>query len=168
MRARLSTTPPCPNCRQPLQGTLVGAAPPTEPEPAAETEDRPQIVGKHERLVLLLRDQDASKRFLVFSSHNLAYISACLSDEGIDTHTLQGHPTTIERTIADFNAGRSRVLLINAQSYGAGLNLQATTDLIVVHKMNHALSTQVIGRAQRPGRVGRLRVHSLIHEGETE
>ena len=107
-------------------------------------------------------------QFLVFSSYELLHMRYMLEQEGVEARTLQGHPTTVDRTIRDFNAGRVKVLLLNTQNYGAGLNLQSTTDLVLVHRLPDALRQQVVGRAQRPGREGRLRVHSLVHDGERE
>ena len=57
-------------------------------------------------------------------------------------------------------------LLINSLYFGSGLNLENTTDLIIIHKMKADIEMQVIGRAQRYGRVGNLRVWKLYYENE--
>jgi SNF2 family DNA or RNA helicase len=50
---------------------------------------------------------------------------------------------------------------MNSRFCGAGLNLQACTNMIIYHKMNESLITQIIGRAQRYGRTTALNVYSF-------
>ena len=60
------------------------------------------------------------------------------------------------------------VLFINSGSKAyAGLDLQNTTDIIFLHKIqNIHIETQMIGRASRIGRTSNLRVHWLLYENE--
>ena len=58
------------------------------------------------------------------------------------------------------------VLLLNASHYGAGLNLEAASHVVLMHRMDADLETQVVGRAQRLGRTAPLRVVRLVHPGE--
>ena len=58
--------------------------------------------------------------------------------------------------------------MLNAGNFGAGLNLQMATNLIIYHEFrNIDLKSQVIGRAQRPGRTCPLTVTYLKHKNET-
>mgnify|MGYP001412027594 CR=1 FL=1 len=57
-------------------------------------------------------------------------------------------------------------LLLNAEYCASGLNLENTTDIVITHKMSNEKMTQIIGRGQRPGRVGRLNVWKLFYETE--
>ena len=41
-----------------------------------------------------------------------------------------------------------------------------TSDVIIYHRMSKDLETQIIGRAQRPGRTTSLKVHYLCYENE--
>ena len=59
-----------------------------------------------------------------------------------------------------------KCILLNAMNYGSGLNIPEATDIIIYHKLTKELETQVIGRAQRFGRVGALHIHYLQHDGE--
>ena len=52
------------------------------------------------------------------------------------------------------------------KNYGSGLNLENSTDLIIMHKMKPEYEEQVIGRAQRPGRKGVLNVWKILYENE--
>ena len=58
------------------------------------------------------------------------------------------------------------VLLADSSMYGCGMNFENTTDIIFIHKINPEMEKQVIGRAQRPGRVGVLNIHRLVHPNE--
>jgi SNF2 family DNA or RNA helicase len=58
------------------------------------------------------------------------------------------------------------MLFVNARSFGSGLNLENTTDIIMFHKLDSELEKQVIGRAQRFGRSEPLNIWYLLHENE--
>lgn len=72
----------------------------------------------------------------------------------------------IEKTLEDFNTGKIKVLMLNASNFGAGLNLQTATDIVIYHRFTTEIEEQVIGRAQRIGRTTSLNVYYLIHENE--
>jgi hypothetical protein len=48
------------------------------------------------------------------------------------------------------------------------MNLQNTSDIVLLHKTNVTMKEQVIGRAQRPGRTSQLKVWELLHGNENE
>jgi SNF2 family DNA or RNA helicase len=58
------------------------------------------------------------------------------------------------------------VLLANMRSYGSGMNLENTTDIILFHKTDSEKERQVIGRGNRMGRRHPLRVWYLLHDNE--
>jgi hypothetical protein len=60
------------------------------------------------------------------------------------------------------------VMLVNAQQYCAGLNLENTTDLVFFHRiLDKNIEAQVAGRAQRIGRQSNLNIHYLLYNNET-
>ena len=67
-----------------------------------------------------------------------------------------------EKNIYAFKTGEINVLFLNSKNNGAGINLQEATDIILYHKMNENLETQILGRANRIGRDIELKVHHLI------
>ena len=77
-----------------------------------------------------------------------------------------GNINDIENNINEYNYGNIHVLLLNSNLFGCGLNLEITTDILFLHKTQHELQTQIIGRAQRPGRKNKLSVWFLMHENE--
>jgi hypothetical protein len=56
--------------------------------------------------------------------------------------------------------------MLNAQSFGAGMNLQCTTDIVLFHRFTKQMEEQIIGRGQRLGRTDRLNILYLIHSNE--
>jgi hypothetical protein len=55
----------------------------------------------------------------------------------------------------------------NSFMYGCGMNLENTTDIVLIHKIiSVSKYKQIIGRAQRPGRTSRLNIYELVHENE--
>ena len=164
IRFRNDMHPPCPNCRERLHGVVLPGA--EAPEASAPVEETANLLSKQETILRLISEAPLASRFLLFSEFSTQHWQTALAAAGIRASAVAGHPTTIERTLEEFRNGRIQVLTLNAHNYGAGLNLQCTTDLIIGHSMPHQLVQQVIGRAQRPGRTSRLRVHKLVHVGE--
>ncbi len=72
----------------------------------------------------------------------------------------------INNIINKYKNGDIKVLLMNSNSYGTGMNLEMTTDIIIYHKMKKNIENQVIGRAQRVGRTQPLHIHYLYHQNE--
>jgi len=77
-----------------------------------------------------------------------------------------GNISEIDNNVFEYNYGNIHVLLLHSNLFGCGLNLQITTDILFLHKTEHDLQNQIIGRAQRPGRNNKLSVWFLMHENE--
>jgi len=78
-----------------------------------------------------------------------------------------GNVKALDKILNEYKAGGgARVLMLNSAFYGCGMNLENTTDIIFFHKTDRIMYEQVIGRAQRPGRTGRLSVHNLLYLNE--
>ena len=56
---------------------------------------------------------------------------------------------------------------MNARHFGAGLNIEAATHVILFHRMAEEIEKQIIGRAYRFGRQKDLEVIHLLHANET-
>lgn len=92
---------------------------------------------------------------ILFNNYNINYIE--LDDGNIEE---------IEDSIKSFTQGSIKVMLLNSNLFGCGLNLQCTTDIVFLHYPESTLEQQIIGRAQRPGRVDSLNIWYLMHENE--
>ena len=77
-----------------------------------------------------------------------------------------GSVEAIDKAVKAYKEGEANILLADSSMYGCGLNFENTTDIILIHRINPELEKQVIGRAQRPGRNGVLRIHRLLHTFE--
>ena len=84
----------------------------------------------------------------------------------INYSDLKGNKHRINNTINDYKNGFIKVLLVNIYNYGSGLNLECSTDIIMFHKFDKLIESQVIGRAQRSGRTEPLNIHYLLNENE--
>ncbi len=60
--------------------------------------------------------------------------------------------------------------MLNAKFFGAGMNLQMTTDIIMYHRFTDEMEEQIVGRAQRLGRDinSTLNVYYLVHDNEKQ
>ena len=72
----------------------------------------------------------------------------------------------VKNYIDEYNNKECNILLLNAKYYGAGLNLQITTHIIMYHRFNKITEEQIKGRAQRPGRNSELTIYYLLHNNE--
>lgn len=126
-----------------------------------------ELPTKDERLKELL-EKYKDGRFLIFSEFDGSFLKiGKICDElGILCSKVNGTPGHIKNVIDKFTSGEYKVLLLNAKNFGAGLNLQMTTDIILYHNMSSDLEKQVIGRGQRLGRTTSLRIHYLTYEHE--
>lgn len=64
------------------------------------------------------------------------------------------------------NVNATKILVARARRNCAGFNLQQVTDLIVMNKLPAHVENQIIGRAQRYGRTGRLNYHTIVYDAE--
>lgn len=126
-----------------------------------------RLCSKIDNLITLIKKKSNGK-FLVFSNYDRTFdnISYKLIENKIIFNRLIGSSNIINNTIKQFEQGKIQVLLLNASNYGSGLNLQMATDIIIYHELDNELETQVIGRAQRLGRMIPLNVYYLLYDNE--
>lgn len=130
---------------------------------------------KMQQLRAMFDGTDASAglgdKVIVFSDYRPVFrrVAALLDELGVRYIELDGGSIdAIDRDVREYKSPQSdvRVLMTNSSMYGCGMNLENTTDVVVMHQTRSQLYEQVIGRAQRPGRTARLRVWKLLHENE--
>lgn len=126
--------------------------------------DKPEVL----KQLLEYIYNDVDRKILIFFEYDRIIemkIVPWLREKNMNFDYLNGSSGTIGKRIEQFKRGASRILLLNAKYFGVGLNLQMATDLIVFHRMTNAMERQIIGRAQRIGRVSPLQVHWLLYRG---
>ena len=110
---------------------------------------------------------NSKSRILIFSEFSFRKISYGFEKNDINYSLLQGPVGSQNKILEDYKDGKIQILLLNAKHFGAGLDLQITTNIILFHKFTDiSLKTQVIGRAQRIGRTEPLTVTYLQYEDE--
>jgi SNF2 family DNA or RNA helicase len=113
---------------------------------------------------------EENKKVLIFSNYYNSFIAieSMLNTLGIVNKRVMGSASSINHMIQRYKdpTDNLNVLFLNSHYSGSGINLENTTDIILYHSMNKELTTQVIGRAQRPGRTGSLNIHRLAYQNE--
>lgn len=104
-----------------------------------------------------------SPRIIVCSDHNESFDNFYLNTD-LKYSKLSGD---IALTLDDFANGKFNILLLNSKEHGKGLNMQFVDYIIFFHQTDPNTETQVIGRAQRPGRTGPLQIIHLRNNTES-
>lgn len=130
-----------------------------------EYEKKPKI-----KILKEILQKNKNGKYLIFSNYSETFIKIkdTLKELNITYSILSGTNDQINKKINEFESGHINVLMLNAKYYGSGLNLQMATDVIMYHRFEKELEEQVIGRAQRLGRVDRLNVYYLLHDNEVQ
>jgi SNF2 family DNA or RNA helicase len=118
-------------------------------------------------LEMLLMKKRGSK-MLIFSNFDSIFnqIIHILHKLRIKCDYIKGNGDQLNATVRRYKSNQIDVLLVNTRNYGVGMNLENTTDIIMLHKFNTQMEAQVLGRAHRMGRTTPLNVYYLLHENE--
>lgn len=114
----------------------------------------------------IIEKKDTKMKMLIFSEYENSFIEIekLLTNLSKKYSKLKGNG--ISHKVDQYKNGDLEILLMNSSSYGSGINLENTTDVVLFHKFDNDLETQVIGRAQRPGRENSLNVYYLLNTNE--
>ena len=127
-------------------------------------------LNKFEKLEMLLKEiltSTSKRKILIFSNYDITFqnISIILEKNNLSYDYLKG--IGINNIINKYkHTNDNNILLVNTKAYGCGLNLENTTDIIMFHKFDSQDEKQIIGRAQRPGRIAQLSLWYLLHANE--
>lgn len=157
----------CPYCRT-LGFEIVtieeGAAPAPKPPPKLESSQKTKM-----EAFKGLFENGLGSKVIVFSDYRKIFkqVGDVLDELDISHIELDGGSIgAIDRDVAAYKTGDARVLMTNSSLYGCGMNLENTTDIVLMHRTRDKMYEQVVGRAQRPGRTAPLRIWRLFHENE--
>jgi hypothetical protein len=111
---------------------------------------------------------DEGTKTIVFSTESAAIIDLAnlLTSENLEYTDLDGSSGSMASALLDFNRGKIKVLLCHSAMFSCGANLEATQAIVFLHRIPSTIKDQVIGRAQRPGRVGELQVWETVYDTE--
>lgn len=120
------------------------------------------VLSKAETIVQIINDKPDGK-FIVFSGHDESFdlIKKSFKDNDTAYVEIKGGRESREKKLAMYQTGDVNTIFLNAKFNGAGINLEMTTDIIIYHDMDPLVEIQLIGRANRVGRVGALTIHYL-------
>jgi hypothetical protein len=115
-----------------------------------------------EKIIDILSKKKDGK-FIIFSAYDASFKPICrvLKEADINFSLVIGNRKTREQSIEKFKNGDANVIFLNSNFNGAGINLQEASDIILYHEMPTSTQNQIIGRANRIGRVNSLHVHHL-------
>jgi len=115
-----------------------------------------------EKIIDILSNKKNGK-FIIFSAYDASFKPICriLKEADINFSLVIGNRKTREQSIDKFKNGDASVIFLNSNFNGAGINLQEASDIILYHEMSVSTKNQIIGRANRIGRVNSLHVHHL-------
>ena len=157
----------CPLCRNSLQPKELiyltsSEAGDTKNEVDEKKCDKNIIPTKEQIIIKIINN--INKQIIIFSNYDATFdrCKKFLIQYNITFTELKGRLSQINNSLELFKLGKIQVILLNSISNGAGLNLQCATDLILYHKMNEDIKSQIIGRANRIGRTTNLNIHHLI------
>ncbi len=125
---------------------------------------------QREKMKELLEIVNREGKYLVFADYDETFIKIKqeMEKHNISHGILKGGGEKIQTILRDFENGALRVIMLNAKNFGAGMNLQCATDIVMYHRFTKEMEEQIIGRGQRLGRKETLNVHYLIHENEND
>ena len=157
----------CPTCRTLFKIQDIHVIMDTGKDPKANNTPSVSEITKIDAVVKIINDKP-NGRFLLFSNYDQTFQGLIdkLNENNIKYSKVMGTGAVVNKTIERFKNGEVKVLMLNASNYGSGLNLHMATDVIIYHQLSLELETQVIGRAQRMGRIEPLNVYYLLHSHE--
>jgi hypothetical protein len=116
------------------------------------------------------------RKILIFSEHEGSFnakLTGLLDKFNVVYSRIKGTSASINKTLREYRGQDLKsgdkeidVLLINSRFFGAGLNLQNSSDIIILHRQGADILHQIIGRAQRIGRSESLNIWKLYHNNE--
>lgn len=109
------------------------------------------------------------QRLLIFSDFSNIFnniIQMCKNYE-IEYEDLEkGNLNDIEKAVMNYKYGNAKILLANSTLFSCGMNLENSTHVLFIHRIEDKIIHQVLGRAQRLGRTCQLEVIHLEYENE--
>ena len=160
----------CPMCKADVQIAdlmVVNSALPQPPQQDA-IEETSEKNSKAKNLEIIINRRKPGDKILIFSLYDRALLNVGNVLEANDVRYcyLKGNQHQISSTLKQYNESTIDVMLINPTNYGCGINMEKTTDIIMLHKFDTDIEGQVIGRANRIGRQEELRVWYLLYDNE--
>ncbi len=159
----------CPYCRNPIPSYNNLIAIVNKNENKSNNNDNNgdnDILLKEERFISIIKNKPNGK-FLVFTKNDNGFenIKKKMIENEIKFDFLKGNTQHMMNILDKFKSGEIKIILLNTQYAGSGIDINYATDVIIYHTMGID-KQQAIGRAQRVGRTQPLFIHNLCYEHE--
>ena len=182
----LSQKMQCPMCKQALKITdlLVVSREDSKCDYGIDSGSLRIENSKAKNMEIIIKRRKPGDKILIFSLNDraLANVGNVLEANDVKYSYLKGNQTRIASILKSYSKTSSTetanaaatattsidVILINPANYGCGINMERTTDIIMLHKFDTEIERQVIGRAHRFGRETPLRVWYLVYDNECQ
>jgi SNF2 family DNA or RNA helicase len=153
----------CPLCRESIASKELIYINMDESKLTVKRMKEPEQLKTKINTTISLIKSNPKGRFIIFSAWDQTFsvIRKCLNTHDIGFIEVNGGVNERKKNIRSFKDGNIRVIFLNSRFNGAGINLQESSDIIVYHRMDNSTLNQIIGRANRIGRVESLNVHHL-------
>ena len=159
----------CPNCKSTIdkKNLHIVNNKKSKNDNNKKTKKDTELKNKIDVLCDILKSKPNGK-IMIFANYAGTFlkIEKVLIEQNISYAILKGNSTSVNNYISQFDEGKIKIIMLNAQHFGAGMNLQMATDIIMYHRFTKEMEEQIIGRAQRIGRNNQLNIYYLIHDNE--
>jgi SNF2 family DNA or RNA helicase len=153
----------CPLCRDSIVSKELIYIDTEESKTYSKRKIEPKQLKTKINTTISLIKNNPNGQFIIFSAWDRTFssIRTQLTVHDISFIEVKGGVNKREKNIKSFKSGHIQVIFLNSRFNGAGINLQESSDIIVYHRMNNSTLNQIIGRANRIGRIESLNVHHL-------
>ena len=108
-------------------------------------------------------------KMMIFSDFSSIFKKITPLCDTLDIQYVQldgGNMRSIEMAVRQYKKEDAQILFCDSTLFGCGMNFENTSHVIFTHTPNPVTQTQIIGRAQRIGRTGILKVFQLHYPNE--
>ncbi len=162
----ISTNMNCPECRQKINvEKMVAITEKTNIENEIISNDNNKSYSSKQEALINIIKSNPDGKYLLFSKHDSISVSNELYKNNIEFSELKGNTSHMMNVLEKFKNGQIKIILLNTNFAGSGIDISYATDVIIYHNMGLA-NHQAIGRAQRVGRTESLNIHYIYYEHE--
>jgi len=155
----------CPYCRTQINSydKIIAIVNEKKEDEIIETDE---ILTKDDMFIKIIKNNPDGK-FLVFTKNDNGFdnIKIKMAENNIKFEMLKGNTAHMMNILDRFKSGSIKIILLNTQYAGSGIDINCATDVIIFHSMGID-KQQAVGRAQRVGRSQQLLIHNLYYEHE--
>ena len=155
----------CPECRSVIDtDNMISVVKEVDELPQQPSHNK--IMNKIDTLMEIIQ-KNPNGKYLIFSKYDSGFVKLMtkLIECDISCSELKGNTSHMMNVLQKFKDGKLKVILLNTNFAGSGIDISYATDVIIYHSMGLD-KYQAIGRAQRVGRTDTLNIHYLCYEHE--